>query len=628
MYKEYFQHLAQQLQNEYTADLAQYQAQTQGTSLAERRANGLVWYPVAIRGSELNKAEYLSIELERTTHQDIPHQLRMGSQVVFFSNHNPSEQRIEATVNHASDSKLKILIKDSELPEWSSDGKLGVEILFDNKTYQEMFQNMKLLEKAPENNLFNVLIGQQQATFHTNEYSINSNSLNASQLKAVQNVLNANELAIIHGPPGTGKTTTLVQAIKAVVQQQKQQVMVVAPSNTAVDTLAQKLHEAGLNILRVGNPARVSNHIQGHSLDEKVKEHGDHKQISQLKKQANEYKNMAHKYKRNFGKAEREQRKALFDEAHRIMKYVDQLQDNIVEVVLNNTQVVLATLLGANHYSIANYKYNTLFIDEAGQAMEPACWVPIAKAKRVIMAGDHCQLPPTLKAVNKSGQGLSRTQFEACIAQQPDAVLMLDTQYRSHEAIMAYSSKVFYGDNLKAHSSVATQTLSEYHEPFIFLDTAGASYNELADGTSVSNPDEAALLLRHLQQNLESLKSLNKHKNVSIAIISPYKSQIDCLKELLAANSFFKDYASQISINTIDSFQGQERNIVYISLTRSNSEGNIGFLADIRRMNVAITRAQHQLVVVGDSATLGNHQFYSQVVDFTSAYQSAWDFME
>lgn len=632
---EYFKKLLELLKTEREEDLRSYLQLTESSSVAERRSNGLSWYPIAIRGSEMSRGDYLTVEIERTTHQELAHQLRFGASAVLFSNHDPKD-RVEGTITHQSGNKLKITLKTDELPDWTRDGKLGVDVLFDNNSYDEMQAALKhaasSIEKTDQSRLIKILTGEGSPTFSDQIHHYEIAGLNEVQQQAVNKIVSAQELAIVHGPPGTGKTTTLVQAIKALIKQNHQQILVVAPSNTAVDLLTEKLDEEGLNVVRVGNPARVSDRLLSLTLDGKMSEHPSMKQIRALKKQANEFKNMAHKYKRNFGRAEKEQRKALFDEAHKIMKEVGNTEQYIIDDVLGKAQVVTATLVGANHYTVRNLKFHTLVIDEAGQALEPACWIPIMKAQKVIFAGDHCQLSPTIKSNEAAKSGLSTTLLEKSIALHPESVTLLEEQYRMNKTIMGYSSKVFYENKLKAHGSVADRLLFSEDSPLAFVDTAGCGFEEKLEGTSSTNPEEAVFLFKHLTQ---LVATLGEHYTIeafpTIAVISPYKQQILLMKELLLNSAALQQYGERISVNTIDSFQGQERDLVYISMTRSNNEGIIGFLSDIRRMNVAMTRARKKLVVIGDSATLSRLPFYADFIDYAeenNAYQSAWEFAE
>lgn len=633
---DYFKKLLGLLKIEREEDRQSYQQLTQSSSISTRRENGLTWYPIAIRDTELGRGDYLTVEVERTTHQDIPHQFRTGVSAVFFSNHDPKQHNIEGTISFLSRNRMKIALRTEELPEWSRDGKLGIDLLFDDNSYDEMQNAVKLAEtlreKTEEGRIIRILTGEKAPTFQDHLPPVTIPALNTSQQAAVNKILAANELAIVHGPPGTGKTTTLVQAIKALIKQERQQILVVAPSNTAVDLLSEKLSDEGLNVLRVGNPARVSDRLLSLTLDSKMTEHSSMKDIKRLKKQAGEFRDMAHKYKRNFGKAEREQRKALFDEARNIMKQVENTEQYIVEDLLNKAQVITATLVGANNYLVRQLKYKTVVIDEAGQALEPACWIPILKGQKIILAGDHFQLPPTIKSTEAAKKGLSITLLEKCAALHPEAVTLLEEQYRMHETIMGYSSAVFYKHRLKAHASVAQHSLFANDTPLAFVDTAGCGFDEKAEGTSITNPEEAAFLFKHLRQLAAELSAHYQPDNFpSIAIISPYRQQVQLLQELLPHSAALQLYGHRISVNTIDSFQGQERDIVYISMARSNAEGKIGFLSDIRRMNVAMTRARKKLVIIGDSGTLSQLPFYEGFIAYTAdnnAYLSAWEFVD
>src|SRR5215217_1914229 len=631
---EYFKSLLNLLKTERQEDLSAYLANTAATSAAEKRTKGLSWYPIAIRGTEMSRGDYLSIEMERTTHQELNHQFRFGSSVALFSNHDTAKDRIEGTVTYVGGNRIKVTIKSDELPEWSRDGKLGLDLLFDNNSYDEMQQALKqaslIAEQKAEGplNLIEVLTGKRKPGFSQDGLSYKIPGLNNLQQQAVDQIVRANELAVVHGPPGTGKTTTLVQAIKALIKLEHKQILVVAPSNTAVDLLSEKLNDEGLNVLRIGNPARVSPKMLSLTLDSKMAVHESMKQLKALKKQAADYKNMAHKYKRSFGRDEQEQRKALFNEAHKRVKEAGNTEQYITDHVVAKAQVITATLVGANHYTIRDLKFDTVVIDEAGQALEPACWIPLIKAKKVIFAGDHCQLPPTIKSNEAAKGGLSTTLMEKCVGFWPQAVTLLEEQYRMHEHIMGYSSAVFYNNLLKAHESVATRQLFPGDAAISFVDTAGCAFDEKAEGSSTTNPEEAVFLIKHLTQYIAELgKNYAADQFPSIGIIAPYQQQNLLIRELLLSSDELAPYADSITVNTVDSFQGQERDIIYLGLTRSNAERNIGFLSDIRRMNVAMTRPRQKLVVIGDSATLSRLPFYDGLVAYAEkkeAYQSAW----
>ncbi|HEX8607926.1 MAG TPA: AAA domain-containing protein [Pedobacter sp.] len=639
---DYFDQLTQLLKLEKDADLKSYNSLTESSSAADRRSKGLSWYPIAIRGTEIGRGDYLTVELERTTHQDLNHQFRFGSSVALFSNHDEGNDRIEGVVNFVGSDKMKISLKVDELPDWSRQGKLGVDLLFDNYTYDEMQFALKMaasllketaeggMSKSPVIPLLKVITGMAKPGFQPASFHYEIPALNEKQQEAVEKILEANELAIVHGPPGTGKTTTLVQAIKALIKSNGKQILVVAPSNTAVDLLTEKLADEGLEVLRIGNPARVSDKLLSLTIDGKMAGHESLKSIKKLKKQAAEFKNMAHKYKRNFGRAEQEQRKALFNEAHKILKEADNIEQYIIDQLLGKAQVVAATLVGANHHLVKNMEFNTVIIDEAGQALEPGCWIPILKASKLILAGDHCQLSPTIKSAEAAKKGLSKTLLEKTVALYPEAVVLLEEQYRMHQDIMGYSSRVFYGGLLKAHESVAERLLFSNDKPLLFIDTAGRGFEEKQEGTSVVNPDEATFLLTHLADYTAILRT---HYDLvdfpKIGIIAPYQEQVKVLRAGLATSAIAEELWEKITIHTVDSFQGQERDVIYLSLTRSNDEQVIGFLSDIRRMNVAMTRAKSKLVVIGDSATLSKLPFYSDFVRYADeklSYHSAWEF--
>jgi ATP-dependent RNA/DNA helicase IGHMBP2 len=633
---EYFKKLQELLKIEKEEDRRSFQQQTASLPVAARRENGLTWFPIAIRDTEIGKGDYLTVEVERTTHTDIMHQLRFGMTAALFSNHDAKHDRIEGTITHISANRLRLSLRVDELPDWTRNGKLGIDAVFDENSYAEMENALNnanaLVESKDKSHLIKVLIGEKQPTFHTEIAAPKINKLNESQQAAVGNIIAANELAIVHGPPGTGKTTTLVQAIKAIISRDKQQVLVVAPSNAAVDLLSEKLSDEGLNVVRVGNPAKVNEKQLSLTLDSKMTAHAQNKEIKRLKKQASEYRDMAQKYKRSFGPAEREQRKALFNEARNIRSEVERTEQYIVTDVLSRAQVITATLVGANHYTVRQLQYHTIVIDEAAQASEPACWIPILKAQKVVMAGDHYQLPPTIKSAEAARGGLGTTLMEKCVGLHPEAVTLLQEQYRMNNTIMQFPSKEFYEGKLHAHAVVAEQKLFEDDQPLVFVDTAGCGFEEKIEGAGISNPEEANAMLKHLTAYVEELL---QHYKVdafpSIAVISPYRHQVEWLKEQVPRIAALAPVLHAITVNTIDSFQGQERDVVYISLTRSNSDSVIGFLAEVRRMNVAMTRARKKLVVVGDSATISQFGFYADFISYAESvggYISAWELID
>jgi superfamily I DNA and/or RNA helicase len=585
---------------------------------------------------EIGRGDYLTVELERTTHHDLLHQFRFGTTAALFSNHAPKEDRVEGTITYISGNRLKLALRTDELPDWTRNGKLGIDVVFDENSYAEMEAALRLApviaEKKEEGNLVQLLTGAiKKPTFYTDAGKGVITKLNRSQQAAVEKIIAANELAVVHGPPGTGKTTTLVQAIRLLKEKEQQKILVVAPSNAAVDLLSDRLSAEGLNVVRIGNPARVNEKQLNLTLDSKIAGHHSAKEIRRLKKQAAEYRDMAQKYKRSFGAAEREQRKALFAEARNIGKEVEKTEQYIVEDIMARADVVTATLVGANHYTIRHLRYNTVVIDEAGQALEPACWIPILKAKKLVMAGDHQQLPPTIKS-DVAAKELGTTLLEKTVALHPEAVVLLEEQYRMNEAIAGFSSQEFYGGRLRAAPPVAHWKLFNADAPLHFIDTAGCGFEEVYEGTSISNPEEASFLVKQLGRYVAELKPFYPGDDFpSIAVISPYRHQVEVLKEAVQSIPELLEVMQAISVNTIDSFQGQERDAVFISMTRSNAESTIGFLSDVRRMNVAMTRARKKLVVVGDSATISQSPFYAGFIAYAqelNAYQSAWELME
>jgi len=619
------------LRIEQEEDRVQYREKILGASIQERKKSGTTWYPIVIKESYYGTGERLILEIERPGEHFIPNLFQFGSVASLFSNHgnggkdNPS---ISGVVSLVRRNNIRLTLFVDELPEWVDMGKLGIDLMFDESSYKEMSGALQQVMKAKNNRLAQmreILLGAEPAKFKEEEL-LKFHRLNEVQNKSIQKIDAAKDVAIIHGPPGTGKTTTLVEAICYTLKTEKQ-VLVCAPSNNAVDLLTMKLHGAGVKVIRLGNPGRISEELQSLSLDSGISAHKDFKQIKEFKKMAAEYKNMASKYKRNFGHAEREQRRAILDESRKLQAEAEKIENFIISDLLVKAQVITCTLVGSANYMIRDKVYSTVFIDEAGQAPEPACWIPILRAERVVLAGDHQQLPPTIKSQKAAREGLSVTLFEKIIQRQ-NAATMLEVQYRMNEKIMAFSNKKFYHDKLIAHESVKDKTLGE-SLAVEFIDTAGCSFNEEPGQNSGSliNTGEADILVKHLNDLLE--QKVLSEKN-SIGIISPYKAQVNLLEDKVEETADLKKMGKRLSVNTVDGFQGQERDLIYISLVRSNEDGEIGFLSDLRRMNVAMTRARQKLVIIGDSATLARHPFYKDMLEYMErigAYRSAWELM-
>ncbi|HYG40260.1 MAG TPA: AAA domain-containing protein [Cytophagales bacterium] len=636
--KAHFDHLSDLLKIEEEEDKNQYNNKVLKYSLFERKQQGITWYPLIIRESYYGVGERLIVELERPSDKHIPHQFQTGRTAALFSNSERGEKlAVNGVVSAVRDNQLRITLNVDELPDWAQRGKLGLDLLFDESSYKEMRITLNKVKKAEGRlaELRDILLGFTPANFKPLKEKVNIPSLNFSQNDAINNILSAEDAAIIHGPPGTGKTTTLIEAIIATLKNEKQ-VLVSAPSNNAVDLLTQKLSERGINVLRFGNPARISESLIHHSIDVKVTEHKDFKSIKELKKRASEFRNMASKYKRHFGREERNQRKALYDEAYKILDEANKIESYIVEDLIEKAQVITCTPVGSVNYLLRDRTFNTVFIDEAAQALEPASWIPITRAKKVIFAGDHFQLPPTVKSDEAARKGLAVTLFERTIKVQK-ADVMLKVQYRSNEEIMGFSSNYFYKNDLHADDSVKNNALAPGNtidllsKPVEFIDTAGCGFNETYEtsDTSVENAEEADLLIKHLRHLKETMDSQNiNFSQFSVGIISPYKAQVNILKEKFLQDEWVG--FTNIAVNSVDGFQGQERDIIYISLVRSNSENEIGFLKDYRRMNVALTRAKKKLIIIGDSATLSTDEFYLKFLEYVEkigAYKSAWEFV-
>lgn len=629
----YFEELIVLLDTEQEFDREQYESLLLKSSLNERKQKGVTWFPIQIKGDEMGRGDYLTITLGKTNDLDEPHRFRFGMPVVLFSNHDPRLDRLEGLISYVSRDTMKIALRVDELPDWTRNGKLGVDLLFDENSYKEMHDALKTAKDLrldlQKGKFIRAIIGEDELIAYPKNACDNDASLNQSQHEAISHILSDNPISIVHGPPGTGKTTTLIKAVQALLKKENKQILIVAPSNTAVDVLTERLDAIGVLVTRIGNPVKVSDHLQQLTLDAQVDLHPANKEVKLLKKQSRAYMDMAQKYKRSFGKAEREQRKALFDEARKITREIGQIQDFMVEDILNKAQVVTATLVGSNQYSIRNRTYEVVIIDEAAQALEPACWIPILKAKKLVLAGDHCQLPPTVKSSSNSSEGLYYTLFEKLAKRYPVHVTLLNVQYRMHEQIMRFPSEALYNGNLLAGEQVKGWTLIADDEPVLYIDTAGAGFEEEQESNAISNPGEANFLRRHLAELLATLSNhYGEGDFPSIGIIAPYRRQAILLQDAVYADPAIKAYAKYIQINTIDSFQGQEKDIIYISLTRSNEQQTIGFLSDVRRMNVAMTRAKKKLIVIGDSATVGKHKFYEnfmQYMETIAHYHSVWE---
>jgi len=631
-------HTLELIKLERQADLEYYRQKVLLRSLHQRTQEGTTWYPLKLKREYIGTGERLIIEVERTNHLDQPHAFQSGKSVSVFSNasNKPEKEHVNGVINYVRDNTMVVTISSDELPDWIEDGLLGVDVMFDEMSYREMEFALREVMKAEDNRvatLREVLLGEEK---HNNqsrkveEDRVSTATLNKSQRDALQKVLEASEVAFIHGPPGTGKTTTIVQAIAQTVKAERQ-VLVCAPSNAAVDLLTDKLSEQGLNVLRIGHPARVTEHTLSKTLDARIAAHHNFEELRQLRKKMEQVKSTALKFKRNFGYHERQQRKELLQEAKLIKADADLLEFYIINDLLNKSDVICCTLVGSSHPTLRGKKFKTVFIDEAGQALEPACWIPLLRSERVIFAGDHLQLPPTIKSIEAAKQGLAQTLFEKGINKHAERASMLKVQYRMHEDIMKFSSHYFYHDELIAHESVKRELLRPHQPPVEFIDTAGCGHAETQDEETLSrlNEEEAQLLIRHVEKLVDEIGAHAwMEEKITMGIITPYRAQVDHLHKLAGSSSVLESILGLITINTVDAFQGQEREVIAISFVRSNNRGEVGFLSDIRRTNVAMTRAKKKLLMIGDSATLGAHPFYLDLIDFVQRegfYKSAFE---
>ena len=629
----YYKELLNAISFEKEYDKKIFNDRTTKLSLHEKVKNGVTCYPLQIKetGYTIGEYPYLIIEIDKS--KLVPHQFKSGSLVKFFSNasNDISQDKIGATINYIFENQIKIILIANDLPDWYDMGKLGIELDFDERTYKEMEDAIKKtiqISDGPIDKIKKIIAKEIPSTHNTLDFEFSNLLLNESQKIAVKRIVQSNDISIIHGPPGTGKTTTLIEAIVQVVKIEKQ-VLVTAPSNTAVDLLVEKLGSIGLNVIRIGNLSRIDAAVANHTLDYLISSSKESAEIKKIKKQADEYKRMASKYKRKFGPEEREQRKLLLLEAKGLMSQARFIEDYLIDKLLNEAAVICCTLIGVENNYIRKLKFKTCFIDEAAQALEPACWIPMLRSEKVVLAGDPFQLPPTVKSIGIHSSILKTTLMER-ILNNIENVCLLDTQYRMNEKLMGYSNQYFYENKLKAADSVRYNSLDgDIENSLLFIDTAGCSYEEVRNELSESlyNPEEYILLFKHLEQTL--LSYLINESNLTVGIIAPYKEQVKYMIENDVKDLGLCFNYPNVQIQTIDSFQGQERDIIYISLVRSNSEGDIGFLKDYRRMNVAMTRAKKKLVVIGDSATIGHDSFYKGFIDYcqnNNAYKSAWEY--
>ncbi|HQQ95165.1 MAG TPA: AAA domain-containing protein [Bacteroidia bacterium] len=636
--RQRIERLQRLLKIERDEDFRQYQEQFLRVKLEKRKQNGLTWYPVKINAEELSSHELLLLEIERTALTDHPHQFSSGKNVSLFSA-NQEDVVVYGTVKSVSKNSLKLIVNLDELPDWCYDGKLGLNIQFDENSYQEMQKALGQLLNTKNKahlNLLHKLEGLQTLVFNKDTEDILVPGLNLSQNRAIRHALSAEDLAVVHGPPGTGKTSSLVWAIYHCLKSE-QQVLVCAPTNTAVDLLAEKLNAIGVDVLRLGHPARVSEDLQACSLEGKLTASKHYKELRQLRRNAEEYFRMAGKYKRVFGPEEARQRSTYYAEAKSCIREARLLEDLIEEELFNSAQVICCTPVASTHRGLARKKFKTLFFDEASQCLEPMVWIPLLRCERLILFGDHFQLPPVVKSAEAKKGGLDESLLDRCIVLD-SATVLLNRQYRMNKVIMGFSNAWFYKDELKADETVKEQVLAEDETAFLnrsleFIDTAGCGFEEEQNPESLSyrNPSEGRILFQHLQDLLGAYAAHSHLPLLEIGLIAPYREQRDWLSANYPDSEIPQEKIATLEIKTIDGFQGEECDVIYISMVRSNAKKEIGFLADERRMNVALTRARKKLVLIGDSSTLGVNPFFRTLLEYCETqgqYRSAWEWMK
>lgn len=619
------------LKIEKKEDFEQHRKLMDSLSPEQRRAKGLAWYPLNVVQQGYTIGERAFVVVERTQGKGQEHQFRSGKTVRFYTQqagvHNPERNGV---IYYVDKDKMRIILNTRDLPDWMGFGQLAVDILFDERTYLEMEKAMQRVISAPKGRLQElraVFLGLKQPQFLPIEHPINLIELNPSQNQAVNQILAAQDVAVIHGPPGTGKTTTLVQAIKLLAEREKT-VLVTAPSNTAVDLLSEKLAEQDLRVVRIGNISRVDESILRHTLEYQISQHPESKNVKKVKVQAAECRRQANRLRSKRGYEAYEERKRMEQEAAELSAWANSLEQRLIDMILDDAQVIACTLVGAAHPVLDQRKFRTAIVDEAAQALEPATWIPITKASKIVLTGDPFQLPPTVKSNEAAKKGFNITMIEKCL-KRIQQVNLLNIQYRMNEVIMGFSNRQFYNNELMAAPGVKERRLDiDMNAPVIFIDTAGCGFDEKVHHAYQSkyNPEEFQVLREHLYLIAEAF--LEKEPP-SIAIISPYREQALHIEEELKEDPNVSKL--DLSINTIDGFQGQEKDLVFISLVRSNTKGEIGFLTDYRRMNVAMTRARKQLIILGDSATIGNNKFYGEFLDYCEKhgeYRSAWEYMK
>lgn len=612
------------LEIEYNHEKEEFRKQTETMGVERKVRRGDAWFPISIGRSYYNSLNQMVVEVMRQPGSDIEHNFEAGRPVCFFTIKNDMGTAgakntkggsklqylsFTATVSYAEQDRMVVALPDSgRIVDLQRQDALGVQLFFDETSYRLMFEALDRVIRARSGRLADlrdIFYTKAPASRYTFD-AMRFPWLNASQEKAVNEVLWAKDVAVVHGPPGTGKTTTLVEAIFETLRRESQ-VLVCAQSNMAVDWISEKLVDRGINVLRIGNPTRVNDKMLSFTYERRFEAHPDYPQLWSIRKAIREL---------------RQQRKhadSWHQKMDRLKSRATELELRIRSSLFGEARVIASTLTGAANRVLEGEKYSTLFIDEAAQALEAACWIAIRKAGRVILAGDHCQLPPTVKSIMALKGGLGKTLMERIVENKPETVTLLKMQYRMNEQIMKFSSEWFYNGMVESAPTVSHRGILDYDTPMMWIDTAECDGKEEFVGENFGriNRAEAELTLQTLQQYLEKIgKQRILDESIDVGIISPYRAQVQLLRKELRKREFFRPYRHLLTVNTVDGFQGQERDIILISLVRSNDGGDIGFLRDLRRMNVAITRARMKLIILGSSETMTSHPFYKKLYEY------------
>ncbi len=628
------------LQLEYYTEKEAFRKLTEQMGMQRKVKRGDAWYPLRVGKSFYNSLNQRAIEVFRTSDQDIEHNFEFGRPVMFFKVKN-EEGRVKnstlkyfsftGTVNYVDGDRMVITVPDSAplLDLQQATEEIGIQLSFDETSYKLMFEALDRTMKAKNNRLAylrDLFYSHQKAAKFTFE-PMRFPWLNPTQEKAVNEVLWAKDVAIVHGPPGTGKTTTLVEAINETLMRESQ-VLVCAQSNMAVDWISEKLVDRGVNVLRIGNPTRVNDKMLGFTYERRFEAHPDYPQLWAIRKAIRELR-----------KNRKKGSESYHQKLERLKSRATELEIRINSELLGEARVIACTLVGSAHRLLEGMKFGTLFIDEAAQALEAACWIPMRRATRVILAGDHCQLPPTVKSIAALRAGLGKTLMERIAENKPEVVTLLKIQYRMNEEIMRFSSDWFYHGEVESAPQIKYRSILEDDSPITWIDTSNEENQVTIEGDDVVSGEKRDDMNFHEQFVGESFGRINKaeadltlltlaeyltqvgkrrvlEESIDVGIISPYRAQVQYLKRLLKKYEFFKPYRRLISVNTVDGFQGQERDVILISLVRSNDEGQIGFLKDLRRMNVAMTRARMKLIILGDKSTMTKHPFYQKLWEY------------